>query len=173
MKNYIKIINSKNNVGLYVKVLQGVYIFLFIAALMNAFTVDILVAPPALALLRVPSNLRAIGEVLNAPWTQSLRVYHIFLLVVAVLASLNLLGLSRLNNPIWRTTCKISSFFGFFIFWSIFIFFALPFILTGFKFDPTYLRISLIYASITFGLLLVDIATFAVAEELDRGRVRI
>ena len=173
MRNYIKIINSGSHIGLYVKILQGVYVFLFIVFLMNAFTVDILVAPPALALLRVPSNLRAIGEVLNAPWTQSLRVYHIFLLIVAMLASLNLLGLSRLENPIWRTTCKISSFFGFFILWSILIFFALPFILTGIKFDPTYLRISLVYASITFGLLLVDIATFAIAEELGRGKIKI
>lgn len=147
--------------------------FLFVLALVNAFTVDILVAPPALAILRVPSNLRAIGEILNAPWTQSLRIYHIFLMIIAVLASLNLLGLSRIENPIWRSICKISSFFGFFIFWSIFIFFALPFILTGIKFDPTYLRISVIYASITFGLLLVDIATFALAVEYHRGKIRI
>ncbi|MBI2031203.1 MAG: hypothetical protein HYT08_01175 [Candidatus Levybacteria bacterium] len=173
MGNYLKIIKNKNNVGTYVKILQGVYVFLFVLALVNAFTVDILVAPPALAILRVPSNLRAIGEILNAPWTQSLRIYHIFLMIIAVLASLNLLGLSRIENPIWRSICKISSFFGFFIFWSIFIFFALPFILTGIKFDPTYLRISVIYASITFGLLLVDIATFALAVEYHRGKIRI
>jgi len=172
MRKYIKIINTANNTDLYVKLLQGTYVFLFIIFLMNAFTVDILVAPPALALLRVPSNLRAIGEILNAPWTQGLRIYHIFLLVIAILASLNLLGLSHLDNPIWRTTCKISSFFGFFILWSILIFFALPFILTGIKFDPTYLRISLIYVSITFILLLVDIATFAMAEEFHQGKIR-
>ena len=172
MRNYLKIINSKNNVGLYVKVLQGIYVLLFITAFLNAFTVDVLVAPPALALLRVPSNLRAIGEILSAPWAQNLRVYHIFLLIIAVLASLNLIGLSRLDNPIWRTTCKISSFFGLFIFWTIFIFFALPFILTGIKFDPIYLKTSLIYASITLGLLLVDIATFAVVEEFHQAKIR-
>lgn len=172
MRNYLKIINNKNNATFYIKILQGIYVLLFITAFLNAFTVDVLVAPPALALLRVPSNLRAIGEILNAPWTQSLRIYHIFLLIIAVFASLNLLGLSRLDSQIWRTTCKISSFFGFFILWSIFIFFALPFVLTGINFDPIYLKTSLIYASITLGLLLVDIATFAAAEEFHQGKIR-
>lgn len=173
MKRYLKIIKDKNNTGTYIKLLEGTYVILFIAALMNAFTVDILVAPPALAILRVPSNLRAIGEILNAPWTQNLKVYHFFLMVVAVLASLNLFGLSRIDSSIWRTTCKISSFFGLFVFWSIFMFFALPFILTGIKFDPTYLRISFIYALISFCLLLVDVATFALATEYRKGKIRI
>jgi len=171
MRNYLKTIKNKNKIETYVKILQGVYVVLFISGLINAFTVDILVAPPALAILRVPSNLRAIGEILNAPWAQNLRVYHMFLMTVAILASLNLLGLSRIENQIWRSICKISSFFGFFVFWSIFMFFALPFILTGIKFDPIYLRISLIYASITFGLLLVDIATFALAVEYKKDKV--
>src|SRR3989338_10221545 len=102
----------KDRLNLYVTILQAVYIGLFIAFLLNAFTVDVLFAPPALAILRVPTNLREIGLLLNAPWSQSLQIYHIFLLIIATFGSLNLIGLSRLEFPMWRSVCKISSFFG-------------------------------------------------------------
>ncbi len=151
----------------YATLLQVVYIVIFFIFLLNVFAVDILFAPPHLALLRVPSNIRAIGFFLNAPWTQSLRIYHIFLLVITVLGSLNLIALSSLENSLWRIVCKISSFFGLLILWSIFMFFALPFILNGISFDYIYLRISFIYAAVTFILLILDVATFLVVDRLD------
>lgn len=158
---------NKNRTSLYITILQITYVLLFFIFLLSAFTVDILVAPPAAALLRVPSNLRAIGFFLNAPWTQSLRIYHLFLLIITVLGALNLIALSNLGNSFWRTVCKISSFFSLFIIWSIFLFFTLPFILSGIAFDPTYLKTAFIYASVSFIVLIVDIATFAVADGLD------
>ena len=155
----------KSRLNLYVTILQATYIGLFIIFVLNAFTVDVLFAPPALAILRVPTNLREIGLLLNAPWTQSLRIYHIFLLIVFALGSLNLIGLSRLESRIWRSICKISSFFGLLIFWAGFIFFMLPFLIQGADYNPVYLRTSLIYAAVTFILFVVDLSTFAVAEE--------
>ncbi len=155
----------KRRLNLYVTILQAVYIGLFIAFLLNAFTVDVLFAPPALAILRVPSNLREIGLLLNAPWTQSLKIYHIFLLIALVLGSLNLIGLSRLESKIWRSICKISSFFGLLILWAGLMFFMLPFLIQEENYNSVYLRTSLIYAAVTFILFLVDLATFAVAEE--------
>src|SRR3989344_2102277 len=155
----------KGRFNLYVTILQAVYVGLFIAFLLNAFTVDILFAPPALAILRVPSNLREIGLLLNAPWTQSLRIYHILLLTTFTLGSLNLIGLSRLESQIWRSICKISSFFGLLILWAVFMFFMLPFLIQGADYNPVYLKTSLIYAAVTFVLFVVDLSTFAVAEE--------
>ena len=155
----------KRRLNLYVTILQAVYIGLFIVFLLNAFTVDVLFAPPALAILRVPSNLREIGLLLNAPWTQSLRIYHIFLLIAFTLGSLNLIGLSRLESRIWRSICKISSFFGLLILWAGFIFFMLPFLIQGTDYNSVYLRTSLIYATVTFILFVVDLSTFAIAEE--------
>jgi len=155
----------KDRLNLYVTILQAVYIGLFIAFLLNAFTVDVLFAPPALAILRVPTNLREIGLLLNAPWTQSLRIYHISLLILCILGSLNLIGLSRLESRIWRGICKISSFFGLLILWAGFIFFMLPFLIQGVNYNSVYLRTSLIYAAVTFMLFIVDLSTFAVAEE--------
>ncbi len=155
----------KSRLHLYVTILQVVYVGLFIASLLNAFTVDVLFAPPALAILRIPTNLRQIGLLLNAPWTQSLQIYHIFLLIVFTLGSLNLIGLSRLESPTWRSICKISSFFGLLILWAGFIFFMLPFLIQGVDYNPIYLRTSLIYAAVTFILFIVDLSTFAAAEE--------
>ncbi len=160
---------SEDKLNLYVTALQIIYIILVFTFLLNAFVVDVIVAPPALALLRVPSNIRAIGYLLNAPWTQSLKVYHIFLLIIAVLVLLNLVSLSRLENKTWRSICRISSFLGLFIVWSILLFFTLPFLLTGITFNPVYLKTSLVYVSVSFILLIVDIATFAVAEGLGKN----
>ena len=155
----------KSRLNLYITALQAVYIGLFIVSLLNAFTVDFLFSPPALAILRVPSNLREIGLLLNAPWTQSLRIYHIFLLIAFTLGSLNLIGLSRLESAAWRSICKISSFFGLLILWAGCILFMLPFLIQEADYNPVYLRTSLIYAAVTFILFVVDLATFAVAEE--------
>jgi len=155
----------KNRLNLYVTILQGTYVGLFFIFVLNAFTVDVLFAPPALAILRVPSNLREIGQLINVPWTQSLRIYHIFLLIISVFASLNLIGLSRLESRIWRSICKISSFFGFLILWATLLFFFLPFLIQGVDYNPVYLKTSLIYAGVIFILFIVDLATFAIAEE--------
>ncbi len=155
----------KSRLNSYVTILQAVYIGLFIVFLLNAFTVDVLFAPPALAILRVPSNLREIGLLVNAPWTQSLRLYHIFLLVIFTFGSLNLIGLSRLESRVWKSICKISSFFGLLILWTGFMFFMLPFLIQGGDHNPVYLKTSLIYAAVTFILFSVDLATFADAEE--------
>jgi|SRR3989344_3055848 len=146
----------------YVIILQGIYLLLFLAFLINAFTVDILFAPPALAILRVPSNIREIGDAINAPWTQSLRLYHIMLLIAVVVASINLLGLSSLHSKIWRTLLRISSFFGLLLLWSGLMFFMLPFLLEG-NYSANYMQASLFYAGVVFVVLLVDLATFAVA----------
>ncbi|MEK7186664.1 MAG: hypothetical protein AAB675_04895 [Patescibacteria group bacterium] len=146
----------------YVFILQGAYLALFFGFLLNAFTVDILFAPPAFAILRVPSNIREIGEIINAPWTQNIRLYHLMLLMATVLGSINLLGLSSLHSRIWRTALRLSSFFGLFILWSGIMFFLLPFLLEG-NYNTTYMQTSLIYSGVILVLLLVDLATFAVA----------
>jgi hypothetical protein len=146
----------------YVIILQSIYLFIFFAFLINALMVDVLFAPPALAILRVPSNIRGIGDVINAAWTQNLRFYHLMLLIFTVLGSINLLGLSSLNSKAWRGVLRISSFLGILILWSAVIFFMLPFLLEG-KYGNQYLQTSIVYALVTFGILLVNLATFAVA----------
>lgn len=148
----------------YVFILQGVYVFLFFAFLLNAFTVDVLFAPPALAILRVPTNIREIGEVINAPWTQNLRLYHVLLLIATVVGSLNLLGLTSLHSKFWRTALRVSSFLGILMLWSGFMFFLLPFLIAG-HYSSVFIQTSMIYALVTFVILLVDLATFAVAVE--------
>ena len=149
----------------YAFILQGVYVFLFFAFLLNAFTVDVLFAPPALAILRVPSNIRGIGEAIGAPWTQSLGLYHVLLLITAVVGSLNLLGLSSLHSRFWRKALRFSSFLGLIIFTCGIIFFLLPFLIVD-HYSSTFLQTSIIYAFVTLGVLVVDLATFALAVKI-------
>ena len=146
----------------YAFILQGVYVFFFFAFLLNAFTVDVLFAPPALAILRVPTNIREIGEIINAPWTQNIRLYHVLLLITTVVGSLNLLGLSSLHSKLWRRALRVSSFLGILMLWSGFMFFLLPFLIAG-HYSSVFIQTSMIYALVTFIILLVDLATFAVA----------
>lgn len=148
----------------YALILQGVYVFLFFAFLLNAFTVDVLFAPPALAILRVPTNIRGIGEIINAPWTQSIRLYHVLLLMATVVGSLNLLGLSSLHSKLWRRALRASSFLGILMLWSGFMFFLLPFLITG-NYNSVFIQTSMIYAAVTFIIFLVNLATFTVAVE--------
>lgn len=150
------------NTKRYALILQGVYVFLFFTFLLNAFTVDVLFAPPALAILRVPSNIRGIGEAIGAPWTQNLRLYHVLLLITATVGSLNLLGLSSLHSKLWRRALRVSSFLGILMLWSGFMFFLLPFLITG-HYSSVFIQTSMIYATVAFIILLVDLATFAVA----------
>lgn len=146
----------------YVFILQGFYMVIFFTFLLSAFTADILFAPPAFAILRVPTNIREIGEVINAPWAQNIRLYHFALLIGAIVGSINLLGLSSLKSKMWRSSLRISSFLGVLILWSGLMFFLLPFLLEG-SYSAIYLQSSIIYASVIFVLLLVDLATFAIA----------
>ena len=122
------------------------------------------VPAPALAVLRIPTNLREIGPSLGLTWPMSLEVYHVFLLLFFIVVILNGIGLYRLHIPKWQTICKLSSFLGLLLIWSIFIFFMLPLILES-NFETKNLQTSLIYALLSFAFFIVDILTFAVAEE--------
>ncbi|MEK7559119.1 MAG: hypothetical protein AAB521_02330 [Patescibacteria group bacterium] len=146
----------------YAFILQGIYVFLFFAFLLSAFTADVLFAPPALAILRVPSNIRGIGEAIGAPWTQNLRLYHILLLITTIVGSLNLLGLSSLHSRFWRGALRLSSFLGLIILTCGIIFFLLPFLIGG-QYSSVFLRTSIVYAIVAFVILLVNFATFALA----------
>src|SRR3989344_1387544 len=118
------------------KILQAIYVFIFI------FAIGLIVAmhtvpAPALALFRVPTNLREVGPSL---------------------------GLSCLNIPKWRSVCKISSFLGLFLTWSVLLFFMLP-LLVNSNINAVHLKTSFIYSLFAFVFLNVNLLTFAVAQK--------
>jgi len=147
----------------FVKALRAIYVVIFVFSI-TMIVIMHTVPAPALAVFRIPTNLREVGPHLGLVWPTSLDVYHVFLLLFFMVLVLNGIGLYRLRIPKWRSVCKISSFFGLFLAWSIFMFFMLPLIL-NINLDTKNLQTSLIYSLFSFGIFVVDLLTFAVVEE--------
>lgn len=145
------------------KILLAIYIFIFI------FTVGLIVAThtmpsPALAVFRIPQNLREVGPYLGLSWPTSLRIYHVFLFFFFTVVLLNAIGLYKINNPKWQSVCRISSFFGLLLTWSVSLFFILPLTLDS-NFQATNLKTSFIYSLIAFALFIVNLLTFVVVQK--------
>ena len=146
-----------------IKILQFIYLGIFIFSIALIIIMHTIPAP-ALAVFRIPTNLREVGPTLGLVWPTSLEVYHVFLLLFFTVLVLNGIGLYRLRIPKWRSICKISSFFGLLLAWSIFMFFMLPLMLEN-NLDTKNLKTSLIYLLLSFTFFIVDLLTFALAEE--------
>lgn len=146
-----------------VRVLQGIYLTIFVLTI-TLITAMHLIPAPALAMFRIPTELREVGQTLGLVWPTSLEVYHVFLLLFFTVVVLNGIGLYRLHVAKWRSVCKVSSFLGLPLIWSIFMFFMLPLILQS-NLETKNLQTSLIYSLFAFALFIVDLLTFAVVEE--------
>ena len=145
------------------KTLQVIYLAIFVSSI--AFITVMHITPsPTLAVFRIPTQLREVGPSLGLSWPTSLNVYHVFLLLFFSVVLLNGLGLHNLRIAKWRSTCKISSFLGLLLMWSVFLFFMLPLILDE-NFDPINIKTSLIYALLAFTFFIVDLLTFFVAQK--------
>lgn len=146
-----------------IKTLQIIYVFIFILSISLITTMHAM-PQPVLAVFRIPTNLREVGPQLGLVWPTSLEVYHVFLLLFFTVLVLNGIGLYRLYIPKWISICRISSFFGLFLAWSIFLFFLLPLILE-INLDTKNLQTSIIYSLLSFGFFIVNLLTFAVVQE--------
>jgi len=145
------------------KILLAIYVFVFIFAAGLIITMHA-TPSPVLAVLRIPQNLREVGPQLGMSWPTSLRIYQFFLVFFFTVVLLNGIGLSKINNQRWRSICKISSFFGLLLMWSVSLFFILPLTLDG-NFYVTNLKTSLVYSLIAFALFIVNLLTFTVVQE--------
>lgn len=146
-----------------IKTLQIIYVFIFVLSI-SLITAMHSMPQPALAVFRIPTNLREVGPQLGLAWPTSLEVYHVFLLLFFIVLLLNGTGLYRLYIPKWISICRISSFFGLFLAWSTFLFFLLPLILK-INLDSKNLQTSIIYSLLSFGFFIVNLLTFATVEE--------
>jgi len=145
------------------KILQGIYILVFIFAI-GLITTTHIVPAPALALFRVPTNLREVGPSLGLTWPTSLEVYHVFLILFFTVIILNGIGLHRLKIAKWRSVCKISSFLGLFLMWSVIMFFMFPLLVTA-DLNAIHLKTSLIYTFFAFVFFIINLLTFFAAEK--------
>lgn len=153
------------------KILQGLYVFIFICAI-SIITATHTIPQPALAVFRMPGYLRGIGPSLGLSYPLSLHIYHVFLLLFFTVILLNGIGLRRLHVPKWRSICRVSSFLGLLLMWSVFLFFMLPLILNN-NFDPINLRTSFIYSLLAFGVFIVNLSTFVAVYKEGKQAARI
>src|SRR3989304_7729649 len=147
----------------FVKSLLAIYVFIFIIA------VGLIIAThatpsPALAVFRIPRNLREVGPQIGFSWPTSLRVYHFFLVFFFTTVLLNGISLSKIANQKWHSICRISSFLGILLTWSVTLFFLLLLTLDG-NFYATNLKNSLVFSLIAFALFIVNLLTFVVAQK--------
>lgn len=145
------------------KILQGAYVFIFIFAIGLIYAMHTVPAP-ALALFRVPTNLREVGPFIGLTWPTSLEVYHIFLILFFTVIILNGIGLNRLKIAKWRSICKISSFLGLFLMWSVLMFFMFPLLVTA-DLSAIHLKTSLIYTFFAFLFFIINLLTYFAAEK--------
>jgi len=145
------------------KILQGIYVFIFIFAIGLIIALHVVPAP-ALALFRVPTNLREVGPSLGLTWPTSLEVYHIFLILFFTIIILNGIGLHRLKIAKWRSICKISSFLGLFLMWSVIMFFTFPLLINA-DLSTIHLKTSLIYTFFAFTFFIINLFTYFAAEK--------
>ena len=145
------------------KILQALYVFIFIFAIGLIITLHVVPAP-ALALFRVPTNLREVGPFLGLSWPTSLEVYHVFLILFFTVIILNGIGLHRLKIPKWRSICKISSFLGLFLMWSVIMFFTFPLLINA-DLSAIHLKTSLIYTFFAFTFFVINLFTYFAAEK--------
>lgn len=151
---------ARNNI---IKILEVAYLIIFILSI-ALITAMHTVPAPALAVFRIPTQIRDVGPMLGLTWPTSLEVYHAFLLLFFVVIIANGIGLYRLRIEKWRSICRVSSFLGLFLTWSVFLFFMFPLTLNS-NFDVENLQTSLIYSLFAFVFLIVDILTFAVSHK--------
>lgn len=148
-----------------VKILQALYIIAFI------FSVSLIIimhaAPePALAVFRIPKQLREACPSLAFGWPRSLEIYHLFLLSFFVITILNATGLFRLHISKMRSICLVSSFLGLLLIPSIFLVFELPFGLKN-NCDPDHIQTPIIYSSFLFTFFIVNFLTLLVARKVE------
>lgn len=146
-----------------IKTLQVLYVFIFIFSIGLIYAMHV-VPPPALALFRVPTNLREVGPSIGLSWPTSLEVYHVFLLLFFTIIILNGIGLHRLKIAKWSSICKISSFLGLFLMWSVIVFFIFP-LFANANLNTIHLKTSFVYVFFAFTFFVINLFTYFVAEK--------
>lgn len=129
--------------------LKILYLLVLVATLLLVGPTH-LFSPPSFMPLRFAHYLEMMGPFLGVSWPMSFDVYHWILIILGIIGSLNILGITF---PKWRKAARTSSFLGLFFFGAITLFFLFPFMQTN-------SQTAFIYASYSFFLLIVDLLTF-------------
>ena len=118
--------------------------------------------PPSFMPFRFPHYLETMNPFLGIAWPLTFKIYHLILLSIAIVYSLNLLAITI---PKWRKIGKFSSFLGTFLIIPVIVFlFA--------QFTKVNLSTAIIYGSISILFLIINILTFNLLAKKSADQVR-
>ncbi|MBI2028494.1 MAG: hypothetical protein HYT07_02680 [Candidatus Levybacteria bacterium] len=136
-------------IKLNINILRFLYLFILIFTIVLV-TPPHVFPPPNFMFLRFPTHLESMGSFLSVSWPITFEIYHLGLVVLTLIISINALGLTFLRI---RPIAKISSFLGLFLITAIFLFFLFPFMKVN-------ASTAIIYSIYFLFLLIVDLSTF-------------
>lgn len=140
----------KQNTLRQLKLLKLYYVFILILTIILVLPTH--VSPiPSFMPLRFPHYLEMMEPFLGISWPATFEIYHLVILILAIIGSINILGI--VFYPNWRLMTRISSLVGFFVTLVMVLFFL--FFFMGLN-PPT----ALIYGFYSITLLTVNILTF-------------
>ena len=143
--------------------LQWVYLLIFIVIFGMVVLLHAL-PKPFLDIIRMPTFIRAAEPYLKFPYDASLLTYQITLLFFIALTLVDSLSLFLFSSKIMKKVSALSSFVGFIIIGVVFFYFLYSLALIGL--ESVLAVTALIYLAISLSLLVLDLYTFEIDEEL-------
>lgn len=140
----------KQNPPSQLQLLKLYYLFILILTAILVVPTHIF-SPPLFMPFRFPHYLEMMKPFLDISWPLSFEIYHLILLILAIIGAVNVLGI--VFYPKWKVLARISSFAGLFLTLSMFLFFLFPFMRTN---PPT----AIIYGIYSLLLFIVNLLTF-------------
>ena len=138
------------------------FLYLFIFVLGGILVVPTHIFPPPFFMpFRFPHYLEMMKPFLGVSWPLSFEIYHYALYALALVASLNVLGI--IFYPKFRKVAIFSSLIGILLILSIVLFFFFPFM----KINPS---TSIIYGLYFVVLLIADLLTFKTLRQKEASR---
>lgn len=140
----------KSNLHRQLKLLKLYYLFILILSIILILPTHLL-HPLSFMPFRFPHYLEVMGPFLGISWPMSFEIYHYGLYALALIGSLNVLGI--IFYPKFRKITLLSSLFGIFFISLMVLFFFFQFI----KVNPS---TAIIYGFYSVVLLIVNLLTF-------------
>ena len=126
------------------------YLFILILTIILVFPAHIF-SPPSFMPFRFPHYLEVMDPIWGIFWPMTFQIYHIVLLILAIIESINVLGI--VFYPKWIQFAKASSFAGIILTLGMILFFLFPFM----KVNPS---TAFIYGIYSLLLFVVNLSTF-------------
>lgn len=146
-----------------INILSWTYLIIF-AIFVKLIVILHTIPKPFLDVLRMPTFIRAAEPFLGFPYDPSLRVYQITLLTYIAITLVDGVSLLFFSSRFMKKLSAYSSLAGFTLMAAVFMYFLYSFFVIGLEW--TLLATAAIYLGVSLALMMLDLITFIVDEEL-------